>query len=184
MGRFLSTDPLGYADGMNLYAYVRNNPINRVDPLGLFGCDDPGRTRARANQNVDPAMRAARLNQADRVSQGLGVGGIALGAASLLFPPGGVAATALTGGALVLGTTGSVTGIATDVSQGQLDLGTAGNVISGLGGAIPGPPGVAVSGGGTFFGILNTFSTQHSPTSVRMQVRARELGRQCVIEGS
>ena len=39
MGRFLSTDPLGYADGMNLYAYVRNNPINRVDPLGLFGDD-------------------------------------------------------------------------------------------------------------------------------------------------
>ena len=39
MGRFLSTDPLGYADGMNLYAYVRNNPINRVDPLGLTGSD-------------------------------------------------------------------------------------------------------------------------------------------------
>ena len=42
MGRFLSTDPLGYADGMNLYAYVRNNPINRVDPLGLFGSDPQG----------------------------------------------------------------------------------------------------------------------------------------------
>jgi len=26
-----------YADGMNLYQYVRSSPINRVDPSGLFG---------------------------------------------------------------------------------------------------------------------------------------------------
>ncbi len=33
--RFLTRDPLGYAGGINLYAYCRNNPINRADPLGL-----------------------------------------------------------------------------------------------------------------------------------------------------
>lgn len=33
LGRFLSKDPLGYIDGLNLYAYVMNNPLKYVDPM-------------------------------------------------------------------------------------------------------------------------------------------------------
>ena len=34
-GRWLTRDPLGYLGGVNLYAYVNNNPENRADPEGL-----------------------------------------------------------------------------------------------------------------------------------------------------
>ncbi|MCH6258917.1 DUF6531 domain-containing protein [Puniceicoccaceae bacterium K14] len=41
-GRFLQRDPLEYIDGMGLYEYVSDNPVNIVDPFGYAGVKDPG----------------------------------------------------------------------------------------------------------------------------------------------
>ncbi|MCA9805507.1 MAG: hypothetical protein KC777_26235, partial [Cyanobacteria bacterium HKST-UBA02] len=42
IGRFLQPDPIGYVGGLNLYAYVNNDPLGFVDPMGFKGSPIPG----------------------------------------------------------------------------------------------------------------------------------------------
>lgn len=53
-GRWLTRDPIGYAGGMNLYAYCDGDPVNNSDPSGLDCGWADGFTRDHFNRPVAP----------------------------------------------------------------------------------------------------------------------------------
>ncbi len=51
-GTFLTRDPIGYADGPNVYCYVHCNPITHFDPLGLLDHEDYQEQIDATNQQI------------------------------------------------------------------------------------------------------------------------------------
>lgn len=82
IGRWLSRDPLKNAEieaGINLFAYVNNNPVNRVDLLGLKTCCEPERLRMIGAQDLleiaENSLTRVRRIGAGAVGLACGVGG-------------------------------------------------------------------------------------------------------------
>ncbi|MBU1343276.1 MAG: RHS repeat-associated core domain-containing protein [Proteobacteria bacterium] len=55
--RFIQKDPAGYVDGLNLYAYVLNNPLRFTDPDGLMARD-----RINALSDINRVDHTNRMN--------------------------------------------------------------------------------------------------------------------------
>ncbi|MFC1783305.1 RHS repeat-associated core domain-containing protein, partial [Planctomycetota bacterium] len=80
-GRWLTRDPLGHIDGMNLYTYVSSNPMMNYDPYGLYRViDPPEQERPPGYGDVplleqEPIFIPITVGELDDIMEGSGCGG-------------------------------------------------------------------------------------------------------------
>jgi len=80
-GRFISRDPKGEAEGANLYRYVKNDPLNLVDPLGaqwqgpvIAGLKEIARQAIRQIVKGAPAVGREAIKKGAQAGKGIAKG--------------------------------------------------------------------------------------------------------------
>ncbi len=139
-GTFLTRDPIGYADGANIYCYVHGNPITRYDPTGEFG---PGGALWGAITGAVSGFSsgmAASGGDFRTALESAGLGAITGGIVGFIAPPGMEGAA----GGAVGGAAGSLLGQAM-TGDGSINMGAVAG--SALGGAAAGALGNIASAG-------------------------------------
>jgi len=94
IGRFLSRDPAGMADAVSPYAYVRNNPVNLIDPMGWLA-SDPTVAAVLANKAQYWGSGTETMLDVEPVADGLGFNS---DEGTVLLAAGGVRSRASSGG--------------------------------------------------------------------------------------
>jgi hypothetical protein len=122
LGRFLQTDPIYYADQMNMYAYVGNDPVNKIDPTGMNTLSPFTMSQVDANmreirKTMDPAefnMRYTKMSIGSMAMLASG-GSLAFAAGALTFADGAV------GGSVVSNSLQEI-GVDTGVADGAASV--------------------------------------------------------------